>query len=78
MAVGSEPKQTVSMKPNLLIVIKLLLELKIEGEAGGVEFKNNNHTPWPVAQLVRVSSRYAKVASSIPGQGSYKNPPRNA
>ena len=72
MAVGSEPKQTVSMKPNLLIVIKLLLELKIEGEAGGVEFKNNNHRPWPVAQLVRVSSKHAKVVGLIPGQGMYK------
>lgn len=42
MAVGSEPKQTGSVKPNLSTVVKFSLELKIEGEAGGVEFKNNN------------------------------------
>lgn len=32
----------------------------------------------PVAQLVRVSSRYAKVPGRIPGQGTYKTEPINA
>ena len=35
------------------------------------------HPGW-IAQLVRASSRYAKVADSVPGQGTYKNQPMNA
>lgn len=31
VTVGSEPRQTGATEPNLLIVVKLLLELKIEG-----------------------------------------------
>ena len=34
--------------------------------------------PGQVAQLVRALSWYAKVAGSIPGQGTYKNQPMNA
>ena len=34
--------------------------------------------PDQVAQLVRVSPQYAKVAGSIPGQGTYKYQPMNA
>ena len=34
--------------------------------------------PGQVAQLVRALSGYAKVAGSIPGQGTYKNQPMNA
>ena len=34
--------------------------------------------PGPVAQLVRVSTQYAKVVGSIPGQDTYKNQPMNA
>lgn len=44
MGVGSEPRQLGSMKPDSLMVVKLLLELKIKGEAReGVELKDNNH-----------------------------------
>ena len=31
----------------------------------------------PVAQLVRVLSRYTKVVGSIPNKGTYKNQPMN-
>ena len=34
--------------------------------------------PGQVAQLARVLPRYAKVAGSIPSQGTYKNQPTNA
>ena len=34
--------------------------------------------PGHIAQLVRASSRYTKVAGSIPGQGTYKNQPMSA
>ena len=34
--------------------------------------------PGWVCQLVRASSRYAKVSGSIPGQGTYKNQPMHA
>ena len=34
--------------------------------------------PGWIAQLVRASLRYAKVAGSIPGQDTYKNQPMNA
>ena len=34
--------------------------------------------PGQVAQLVRASSGYAKVVSSIPGQGTYENQPMTA
>lgn len=33
--------------------------------------------PWPVAQLVRVSSRYDKFGGPISSQGTYKNQPAN-
>ena len=33
--------------------------------------------PGLVAQLVRVPAQYAKVAGSIPGQGTNKNQPMN-
>lgn len=32
-----------SVKPNFLMVVKLLLELEMEGDAEGVEFRNNNN-----------------------------------
>ena len=38
----------------------------------------NSYGPGPVAQLVRASSRYTKVAGSIPGQSTYKKQPMNA
>ena len=40
------------------------------GAEGSVE-KSIGSPDW-VAQLVRVSSEYAKVAGSLPGQGTYK------
>ena len=40
--------------------------------------KNKETGPGQVAQLVRATSWYAKVAGSIPGQGTYKNQPTNA
>ena len=50
--------------------------------------KHSNNTKWctlkrsqpcasHVAQLVRASSPYAGVPTSIPGQGTYKNQPMN-
>lgn len=35
-------------------------------------------SPGRVPQLVRESSRHAKVAGSIPGRGMYQNQPMNA
>ena len=42
-------------------------------------FKKNYHSSldW-VAQLVRALSRYTRVVSSIPGQGTYKKQSMNA
>ena len=36
------------------------------------------YDPGQLAQLVRVSSPYAKVVGSIPGQGTYKKQSMNA
>ena len=43
-----------------------------------VLWKYGSRSPGQVAQLVKVLSQYAKVADSIPGQGTYKNQPKNA
>ena len=40
--------------------------------------KIDNACPGWVAQSVRASSQYAKVAGSIPGQGTYESQPTNA
>ena len=40
--------------------------------------ENKKMSPGQVAQLVTVSSQYAKVMGSIPGQGIYKKQPMNA
>ena len=39
--------------------------------------ENLSHAPGQAGQWVRLSSRYTKVAGSIPSQGTYKKLPMN-
>ena len=56
-------------KPEGLSQWKKPLESKL------VPLKEPTHGPGRVAQLLRVFSRYTKVAGSTPNQGAYKNQP---
>ena len=59
----------------------LILNKQIPNKAQLVRLwliKNDSHGPGRVAQLGRVSSQHAKVAGSIPGQGTDKNQPMSA
>ena len=42
------------------------------------EEKESANWPWPVTQLVRALSWYAKVVGSTPGHSTYKNQSMNA
>ena len=64
-AIGGPIKETCSSTQSWSIFFKALF------------IKKTTKKPWP-GNSVGVSSQYAKVAGSIPGQGTYKNQPMNA
>ena len=63
---------TVLLAALLLVREELIISSKIW------IFKSNWQYPGQVAQLVRMSPPYSKVAGLIPGQGTYKKQPMNA